>query len=265
MLVDSPRLSDRDREAWRRLEGYYDHRLASSSGLAVLESEAVTAIRRFCEQAEAASVSTSWGKDSTVVAHLASLTGLRIPIRALRVRHWEPPETDWVRDAFLAAHPGVDYDEVVYDDPNPKRGEPGFEAWFADESHQHNNILGRLGPAPIHGVRAQESKMRAASLRWHGVATRRVCRPIIKWSAVDVFAYLYRESLPVHPTYAMSYGGRLDRQWLRVGILGSEPPAGVRRDVAQWEDDYYGDVLASAVAQRAAQREASGSSSELLR
>ena len=103
--------------------------------------------------------------------------------------------------------------------------------------------------APL--VRAEESRMRAQSLQWHGISTSHTCRPIITWTATDVFAYLYSRGLPVHPTYAMSYGGHMDRRWLRVYILGSTKPSLARRDSASWEDHYYGDVLATARANRA--------------
>ena len=64
-----------------------------------------------------------------------------------------------------------------------------------------------------------------------------------------MFAYLHRENLPVHPVYAMTYGGVLDRRWLRVHPLCSAPPARSAvhgRDMTTWEDDYYGDVIRAA-------------------
>lgn len=51
---------------------------------------------------------------------------------------------------------------------------------------------------------------------------------------------------PVHPTYAMTYAGRLDRRWLRVHPLRSTGPARSvvhGRDMDGWEDAYYPDLI----------------------
>lgn len=75
----------------------------------------------------------------------------------------------------------------------------------------------------------------------HGVATEKVCRPIIDWTTNDVFAALRMLDLPVHPAYAMSGGGRWSRDRLRVDCIGGERGRGIGR--AEWEQEYYGDVL----------------------
>ena len=87
-----------------------------------------------------------------------------------------------------------------------------------------------------------------------GLGTANTCRPIGHWDATHAFAYLYREGLPVHPVYAMTVGGHHDRRWLRVHPLCQAPPARSAvhdntRDT--WEDTYYGDVIADALAARA--------------
>lgn len=74
-----------------------------------------------------------------------------------------------------------------------------------------------------------------------------------------MFAYLARENLPVHPTYAMTQGGFYDREWLRVHPLGTATPpqsAVHGRDHATWEDTYYPDVLAAAKKTRTSMWEA---------
>src|SRR5690606_3742380 len=160
-----------------------------------------------------------------------------------------------VRDAFLARHPGVRYEEITVDLRNPKRGEPGFVERQADPDADHQDVLGEnLTGRYISGVRAEESRIRGISIGHRGLVTKNTCRPIGKWTAVQVFAYLHREGLPVHPAYAMSAGGYYDRRWLRVHPLGTAvPPASAvyRRDHAAWEELYYGDVLKTARAARA--------------
>lgn len=250
MLIPSPRHTPQDLAAWAQLERY-DAKLAALGRLDQIEAKAVDTIRAFAAQAPHPYASLSWGKDSVVVAHLTHLADPTIPLKAVRVADWEPPETDWTRDAYLATHPETRYDEAIYNGTVPQRGEPGFEAVHSDPNRKPTNIMKLIPGDYISGVRAEESRMRAQSLQWHGISTSHTCRPIITWTATDVFAYLYSRGLPVHPTYAMSYGGHMDRRWLRVYILGSTKPSLARRDSASWEDHYYGDVLATARANRA--------------
>ncbi|MGN8689415.1 phosphoadenosine phosphosulfate reductase domain-containing protein [Segatella copri] len=255
MLIDSPRITGPDRNHWAALERY-DNLIAEadSARLDRIEGEAISEIRRFLD-ADEGFVSMSWGKDSVVVAHLAYLADPQVTMKRARVADWEPPETDWVRDAFLDTHPGINYHEALYEGRVPQRGEPGFEAIHADPNRKATNIMAKLIPGRyVSGVRAEESAVRAGSLRWHGTSTERTCRPIIRWTAVDVYAYLHSRHLPVHPTYALSFGGKLDRRWLRVHILGStkaKRSAVHGRDSESWEETYYGDVLAAARARRA--------------
>ncbi len=253
MLIDTERLKVGDREAWRERERY-DSVLSRSPRLARLEEQSVGLLQGWLGAHPDAFVSMSWGKDSVVVGHLASLAKPDVVLKRARVADWEPAETDWVRNKFLVDHPSVGYEEAVYDGRVPQRGEPGFEEVHSDPNRRATNIMKKLIPGRyVSGVRAEEARIRALSLRWHGESTEQTCRPIIRWSAVDVFAYLFREGLPVHPTYAMSYAGLLDRRWLRVHILGStkaQRSAVYGRSMDEWEEDYYGDVLDGAREQR---------------
>lgn len=69
----------------------------------------------------------------------------------------------------------------------------------------------------------------------------RCVRPILHWPTWAVFAYLYDHDLPVHPSYAMTMGGRLDRERLRVDGLGGYRGRDMGR--AEWERTYYGDIM----------------------
>lgn len=243
MLVDSPRLTAPDREHWARLE-HFDDTLAASPRLTGMADKARAAIEQF-EATGPAVCSVSWGKDSVVVAHLlaTSTAATKIPLVFARARHWETPEVDQVRDLFLARHPHMAYEEREYEFTVAMRGEAG-------EGDTSQDALPQVIPERyVSGIRAEESKTRRISLGHRGHNTRNTCRPIGWWKTLDVFAYLHREDLPIHPAYAMTMGGSLDRGRLRVHALGTVPPMSADRsavDSHAWENTYYPDVIAAA-------------------
>lgn len=238
-LIDSPRLTPQDRDAWHRL-ARYDDALAHTARMDKVEMLAQHTIRDFAA-AGACYVSTSWGKDSTVLAHLASECGVRLPLIYVRVRHWANPDCDLVRDAFLDRW-DCDYHEVEVE-------ATALRWWDQGADEAEGRTLGggfreaerRYGDRHISGVRGEESKLRDMVMARWGEAGPHACRPIGRWSALDVFAYLARHDLPVHPAYAMSYGGTLDRRWLRVASIGGI--RGADRQRATWEAHYYPDIV----------------------
>lgn len=253
MLIDSPRLLAADREAWARLE-YYDDALSADPDLTRLETQAARAVATFAAAGEFY-VSVSWGKDSVAAAHIALLAVPDARVVWVRSQHWEMPECDQVRDVFLKQHPRARYEEIPVVLRNPKRGEPGYDERHLDPHADHQDILKEtLSGRYVSGLRAEESRMRRMSIAHRGLVTANTCRPIGRWNAVQVFAYLHREGLPVHPAYAMTVGGRHDRRWLRVHPLCSAPPARSAvygGDSAEWEVQYYRDVMVQARAARA--------------
>ena len=246
MLVDSPRLTRADRAAWDRL-ARYDRALAGRLPLEEMADRARGVIRDFVA-AGPCYASTSWGKDSTVLAHLVATCGVDVPLVWVRVERWENPDCLPVRDQFLAQFPQMRplYEEIEVEATAPRWWETGAE----DSSSAARTSRGgftiaesRHGARHISGIRAEESRVRRiAQARW-GDASERACRPIGEWSAVDVFAYLERFGLPVHPAYAMSHGGKMDRRWLRVSSLGGL--RGADRGRSEWESSYYPDVVCS--------------------
>lgn len=253
MLIDSVRLTARDRAHWQRLE-HYDDALAHDPRLDVLEAQGRGAVAEFAEAGDFY-VSVSWGKDSVVAGHLALLEVPDACLVWVRSRHFEMPECEQVRDAFLNAHADARYEEIDVELRNPKRGEPGYDTRHSDPHADHQDVLKEeLAGRYVSGLRAEESRTRARSIAHRGLTTPNTCRPIGRWDATHVYAYLHREHLPVHPAYAMTAGGHYDRRWLRVHPLGSAPPprsAVHSGDPAAWEDLYYGDVLAAARTARA--------------
>lgn len=230
-----------DREAWARLERY-DAALAGSLPLGRMADQARTVIEEFAKSPCYAS--TSWGKDSTVLAHLVATSQADIPLVWVRVQDLENPDCLLVRDAFLDQYPQVHYEEIeveataarwwedgAQDAPNSQRTSRGG---FAIAEARH-------GARHISGIRAEESRVRGMAMARWGEAGPRAARPIGRWTATDVFAYLHRHDLPVHPAYSYSHAGRLDRRWLRVSSLGGV--RGSDRGRSEWEQSYYPEVI----------------------
>lgn len=253
VLIDSPRLTAADRQHWARLE-HYDDALSKDPALDRLAKQGQAAIREWAAAGPGV-VSVSWGKDSVVAAHLAATSGANTPMVWVRSDPFEMPECEQVRDAFLGRHPHVRYEERVVHLRNPKRGEPGHEAHAMDPARRSQDVLSEaVTERYVSGVRGQESRIRRISVAHRGLVTARTCRPVAHWSAEQIFAYLHREGLPVHPAYAMTVGGHHDRRWLRVHPLCSTPPARSAvhgDDRAGWEDTYYMDVIRAARMSRA--------------
>lgn len=238
MLIPSPRLSRADLDAWER-HARLDRAMARASALARAGERAADALEGFLRAAPGVGFQgASWGKDSGVCLHLATVvyarSGLRLPIVWVRVEGRENPDCPAVRDAFLARFgAAIDYHEITVaaaDGGGALTSAHGFA-----EAHR------RFGDRHVSGVRADESRVRALSARSHGVSTERVCRPILGWTAAEVFAWHALHDLPLHPAYAMTMGGALDRARLRVASLGGDRGTGHGRRA--WERRYYPDEM----------------------
>lgn len=244
MLIGMNTLTPVDFEVWR---GYGRYDQAIGSYMDQLERKAIREIRQFHNQHPNCVTNVSWGKDSVVVAHLTWMADPTIPIvwvPAVRKDGtcYETAPSFQVRDTFLDTHSGCIYSERPGHPKNPRRGEPGWEDYMQHVKERHQNMLGEQVKEPhITGVRADESAMRRMSIRSRGLSSTHTCRPIGRWSAEQVFAYLETRELPVHGAYAASYGGDLDRRWLRVHAIRSivSTSATHYKDIARWEDDYF--------------------------
>ena len=221
MLIASERHRPEDLRLWAELEEadmVHGERLMRSG-----KAGAALQVVRDFTTAGPCYCSVSWGKDSVVLAHLWS----RSSVDSWAFWHARPErmlETEQVEEAFLASHP-LRYHRVEC---------PGD--WAVAE---YRRISGATRYAT--GVRADESSVRKISARVHGVATGNACRPLLWWTAQDVFGYLAYHHLPVHPVYAMVGGGRWNRHRLRVEVLGGAEAEQFGR--REWEAEYYGDVL----------------------
>lgn len=216
LIVPSSRWLPGDAEHWD-LVSRVD--LAVARGLGPFEGRALDAIRSFVADGPA-SVGVSWGKDSVVVAHLAWRVDPGIPLWTASGRV-DNPDSPAVRDAYLALT-GQRHTRYPW-----REGVDDMLGWV----NRHHE------PRSISGVRADESRSRALSAATHGVSTGRFCRPILRWPVRMVWAYLALYGLPVHPAYAQSLGGVLDRDRIRVHSIGDDLGRSVGR--REWEAAYY--------------------------
>lgn len=242
-LIDSPRLTQQDRAAWSALERY-DRQLADSPTWPAREHHAHQIIRDFAAAGECYA-STSWGKDSTCLAHLVATSGIRLPLVYVRMKTWENPDCLTVRDVFLAKYG----DLVDYHEYSVTGGTRWWHAASAEQLTQNGSHVGsqfaeaeqRHGRRHITGVRGEESRIRRMAMGKWGESGLSACRPVGNWTAIDIYAYLHRHNLPIHPAYAMSFGGKLDRRWLRVSPIGGISSAHKQR--AEWEQRYYPELV----------------------
>lgn len=233
-LIASPRHSREDVEHWKKMEAF-DAVLARSDALTRKEEKALQAIRRFV-QGGPCYVGVSWGKDSVVVAHLALRAGVG-PLAWFPAGIIENPDCAAIRDAFLRMFPDAQYIEIEASGPIV-----GPDITGHDGAQREFEIASRsLGERYISGVRAEESQVRSLRMKRWGASTTNTCAPIGWWKGEEVFAYLHKYNLPVHPAYAMTFGGVLDRKRVRVGTIGGY--RGTGRGRKEWERHYYGDVL----------------------
>ena len=231
-LIPSARHSPEDLRHWHRLEAI-DRRLAGSTTLTRKTMQALDDIAAFFE-AGPCYASTSWGKESTVLVHLVASLGLDIPIVSMRWPQVDNPDSALVRDAMLDRFPHLDYREfsepVAWDE---KAGD-----WLGPSGLDYfRPVREAMGDRRISGIRADESRARKMRLKRWGIATAHTCAPLSRWTGPDVFAYLARHDLPVHPAYACTWGGTLDRERVRVDVLGGV--TGTGRDRVEWERRYY--------------------------
>jgi phosphoadenosine phosphosulfate reductase len=237
MLISSPRHTAADLELWREMEEA-DRLHYHTANVAAKVARSLDAVREFAGTTDAYAA-VSWGKDSTVLAHLVSRVNSEMPIRRQIPMAFVTVGTAdvgcaEVKNDFLARWPNV-YREFVCDiGERTERGTTGKRDGFRAAERE-------FGPHRLIGIRADESGGRTISARRWGVSTLVSCRPLLWWTAADLFACLTFFWLPVHPNYAMLGGGRWRREHLRTAPVGGK--RGDQFGRAEWEREYYSDVL----------------------
>lgn len=242
MLIRSARQRPDDLRHWRRVHERVDGLNAGRFPLDRLEREALVALCSFAASG-GCYAGTSWGKDSTVIAYLVAVSGLRIPVVWVRVEGWDNPDSPLVRDAFLGRW-DIDYHEItVREDEEGARDRTRMRDGdaSAEVTEGFPEAARRWGDRHISGVRADESTVRRIRMARWGPTTSCTCAPIGWWTTEQVFAFAHSRELPVHPAYACSFGGRLDRSRLRVAALGGHRGQGMGR--GEVERAYYPEVV----------------------
>ena len=240
MLIYSPRLTIDDIDLWEK-SVVLDEAHAKTDGYKSRLAKARRAIQEFVSGRPDGRFygGISFGKDSIVMCHLMRQYAPKMPIISIRnVENFNPdsPRVELaLKDMLSHDYKIIEYDyrkadESYYDkDGNPVK-------WY--------NILDDLKReygAHVTGIRADESAKRCRRVCVFGYETAFSFAPLAYMTVKDIFAYLHENSLPVHPVYAMTGGGRYDRYRLRVSAIGNPEGRGVGR--LKWEKEYYGDVL----------------------
>lgn len=231
-LIESPRFQPGDLDAWRAASAR-DPVWADTPAYRERVEEAELRLYRWGRDKDFYA-GTSWGKDSVALAHMLAQYLPGKPLVWIREEPTKNPDCLLVRDEFLRRFPAVRYDEITVHCRIDEAGNPHatgtLEAGFAEAAR-------RYGANHISGVRRYEAAGREKHFRASGGETDRTLAPLIRWTGDDVFAYLAEHDLPVHPVYAMSMGGVIDRSKLRVASLRGRSGAGMGR--REWEDLYY--------------------------
>jgi len=168
--------------------------------------------------------------------------GVTIPLIHIRAVPLSNPDNSSVLDAWSILFPGSPVKVLTadYSGIDPSLSIDAIEAAKDRIFFRVCDAIER-GSRRILGVRASESRVRKLRMLTYGHSTDKACAPLGWWSLADVFGYLAANGLPVHPAYAMLGGGRWRREDLRVDELGGQLGRG--RGRAEWEREYYGDVL----------------------
>jgi phosphoadenosine phosphosulfate reductase len=212
--------------------------------------ELIAAHRGYC-------VSTSWGKDSVVLAHLCVTACRTMPI--VNLRYPNPAERiadeDRVRDETLALE---EFSKAIYlEETTPgewemfERAGSGFSeaqtaeqrqalAWWAKEYDAAAKRVEKRARAAgtLIGICKEESVGRRLNLRTRGLSYekkdgRRIAAPLGDWRADDIWAYLVSRGLPWLRLYDLATRGR---KVTRSGIAFAAGAGGVTRAQGVWED-----------------------------
>lgn len=234
MLIPSYRHTAADLEWWRETEAadcVHGRTLAGKAASALQE------LHRFADLGPCYAA-TSWGKDSVALTHLLYLSGRAIPaVHIVQEGLQQDPYQAAVRDAFLADFP-LDYREITVERLDRVHRDDGSHAPQLDEGIRR--ACRQFGTRRyIGGLRADESGAR--KIRARVGIPENSCWPLCWWKAADVFGWLALYDLPTHPAYAMTGGGRWDRNQIRVSTIGGIK--GNQFGRREWEQEYYGDIL----------------------
>lgn len=237
MLIKSYKHTKKDLILWKE---YEEMDLLNVEKIKYKEEKAIECIYNFVKNNDCY-IGISWGKDSVTIADLALRNNIKIELVHLYCIPSHNKECDKVRDYFLNIYSNVDYKEIIVDYGNIySLNLPGIiqdketdKLWY--------KAFKKLNKKHISGIRQEESELRRLRMRKWGLTTKNTCCPIGYWKNKDVFAYLKKYNLPVHPNYAMLGNGRYKRENIRVAEIGDIKGRNMGRN--EWEQEYYNDEL----------------------
>ena len=173
-------------------------------------------------------ISVSWGKDSTVMAHL--MLGYKLPMMYVNCGEWDEwPDTPRVKREFCKRF-NVDIIELQAQSIVQAYLEAGMyiqdEENTPDARHAQHDYSKSLGEAldkealahgfdgSFIGIRKEESDNRQRLFAMRGALyfakTRGLwaCHPLMHWTGRDVWAYTVKHDLPYNELYDLDPRGR---------------------------------------------------------
>jgi phosphoadenosine phosphosulfate reductase len=237
MLIKSSRHTEKDLKIWKEYEEMDQLNIEKIKNK---EEKAVECLKNFVNENDCY-IGISWGKDSITIADLALRNNIDIELIHLFCIPSHNYECDKVRDVFLKLYPNVRYKEIIVDYnnvyllnlPESIQDKETDKLWY--------KAFNNLNKKHISGVRQEESGLRKMRMKRWGLTTKNTCCPIGYWRNKDVFAYLKKYDLPVHPNYAMLGNGRYRRENIRVAEIGDIKGRNMGR--GEWEQEYYSNEL----------------------
>jgi len=199
---------------------HFDHKVKEACNIA----------RQGFETMCKSSVSLSFGKDSTVMAHLLLQMDPDLPVMYINCGQWDEwPDTPRVKAEFLERFP-CNFTELR--GPSVIEGYREAGLFVQDEAitkearkaqHNYGKSLAEILDAEAKqrgyhgafiGVRKDESNNRSRLFAMHGplyyAKTRSLwaCHPLAFWTARDVWAYIVKYDLPYNELYDLDPQGR---------------------------------------------------------
>jgi phosphoadenosine phosphosulfate reductase len=176
-------------------------------------------------------IALSFGKDSTVMAHILLSCWPQLPVLYVNCGQWDEwPDTPRVKAAFLRRCPcafteltgpsiveayisaGGLYVQDEEATPTARRAQREYGLSLTkilDAEAQQRGYDGVFV-----GLRREESDNRArlfatrGTLYWAATRQQWICHPLADWHAADVWAYIVRHELPYNELYDLAPEGR---------------------------------------------------------
>jgi 3'-phosphoadenosine 5'-phosphosulfate sulfotransferase (PAPS reductase)/FAD synthetase len=185
-----------------------------------------------------AMLSLSFGKDSMTILHILFKYNLLNKLKIIMFNNsgFESNDLLRLRDYVLKKYNINNYEETFIDN---------YKEFFKKDlkeniqkKHMSVNFVYNVLERPrwkimdkyningtILGLRKEESKIRRINYYRKGIEyynkreLSNILQPIVNWSTLDIFSYLYSENVPIHPVYFKAKQLKLDFKKIRVNTL----------------------------------------------